>query len=172
IPNFLSHMSENKNKAAAEGGQAAAVSEAPTTRKYLVPGYSVDMSGFYGGWGAAYATREVLVKDVMQSVKDRALVVLNAVVPREGLMFITRIDTDVAIELLKDAPLIKSFIGHEATAKLLSELAGREVQFNRGIYQPKPGDVALVVRLRTRPSSDVKDVAPDDLEFSIVWYLE
>jgi hypothetical protein len=149
---------------------AATPREAP--RKYMVPAFSVDHSGFYGGWSAAYAREEVLIRDVLQSVKDRALVITNAVVPMEGLIFITKVDLQVATEILRRAPSIKSFIGHEATAKLLSELAGREVQFNRGIYQPKPGDVALVVRLRTRPSSDVKDVTPDDLEFSIVWYLE
>ncbi len=158
--------------AAAEGGQAAAQTEAPTTKKYLVPAFSVDHSGFYGGWGAAYATKEVLVKDVMQSVKDRALVVLNAVVPREGLMFITRIDTDVAVEILRQVNKIESYIGHEATARLLSQLSGREIQFNRGQYTPQRGDAALVVRLRTRPGGDVKNLTIEDLDFMIVWYLE
>jgi hypothetical protein len=145
---------------------------AEQTKKYLVPAFSVDHSGFYGGWSAAYAREEVLIRDVLQSVKDRALVITNAVVPREGLMFVTRIDADVAIELLKDAPLIKSFIGHEATARLLSEASGREVAFNRGQYTPQSGDVAIVARLRSRTSGDVKDVRLEDLEYLIVWYLE
>jgi hypothetical protein len=165
-------MSENKNKvAAAEGGQAAAPPrEAP--RKYLVPAFSADHSGFYGGWSAAWASEQVLLHDVLQSAKDRALVITNAVVPMEGLLFVSRIDTDVAVEILRQVNKIESYIGHEATARLLSQLSGREIQFNRGQYTPQRGDVALVVRLRTRPSGDVKDLKAEDLEYLIIWYLE
>jgi hypothetical protein len=166
-------MSEKNNKmTAADGGQAAVSQKAPTTRKYLVPGYSVDMSGFYGGWVVATARRDVFIRDVIHDVADKPLYLLNAVVPMEGLLFVSRIDTDVAVEILKQVNKIESYIGHEATARLLSQLSGREIQFNRGQYTPKRGDVALVVRLRSRTSGDVKDLKAEDLEYLIIWYLE
>jgi hypothetical protein len=169
-------MNENKiqRAAVADGGQATASrEEAPTTtRKYLVPTFSVDHSGFYGGWSAAWATEQVLLHDVLRSVKDRPLYLLNAIVPMEGLMFVTRVDLPLVAEILKRVQNIKSFIGHEATAKLLSEISGREIAYNRGMYQPARGDVAMVARLKTRVAGDIKEIRPEDLEYLIVWYLE
>jgi hypothetical protein len=165
--------SKNSQVAVADGGQATASSlEAPTTKKYLVPGFVSDPSGFYGGWVVATVGRDVFIRDVTRDIADKPLYILNAVVPREGLLFISRVDVDVATEILKQVNRIESYIGHEATAKLLSQLSGREIQFNRAQYTPKRGDVALVVRLKTRPAADVKDLKVEDLEFLVVWYLE
>ncbi|MGC9050628.1 STIV orfB116 family protein [Pyrobaculum sp.] len=156
-------MSENKNKAAAEGGQAAASREAPI----YIPQWKVDGSGYIAGWGTAAISREEFVREVA----NRGVVLLNAAVPYEGFMFIQKLDVSTAVEVLRRANDIKSFIGHEATARLLASLTGREIAYNRGMYAPKPGDVALVIRLRSRTGGDVKDVKPDDLEFLALWYL-
>jgi hypothetical protein len=158
-------MSENKNKAAAEGGQAAAPREAPT---YYVPKWTVDGSGLIGGWSAAIVDREEFYREVLSRGK---LILLNAVVPCEGFIFIQKLDTSTAVELLQRVNDVKSFIGHEATARLLASLTGREIMYNRSMYAPKHGDVAIVVRLKTRISADVKDVRVEDLEFLVAWYL-
>jgi len=67
---------------------------------------------------------------------------------------------------------IESFIGHEATASLLTRLLGVSVPTNRGMYDPRPGDVAIVVRLKRRleKPEDIKDVKESDVEFILVEY--
>jgi hypothetical protein len=163
--------SKNSQVAVADGGQATASSlEAP---RYYVPKWTVDGSGLIGGWGIVNASREGLVEEVG---KSRRLVVLNAVVAPPGpmFMFYEPVDVEIAVEVLRRAN-IESFIGHESTAKLLSELSGRNIPFNRAVYIPQRGDIALIVRLRggSRMASapDVKDLTPDMLEFALLWYL-
>jgi sporulation protein YlmC with PRC-barrel domain len=74
--------------------------------------------------------------------------------------------------IVQRAESVESYIGHEATAKLLTELLGREVPMNRSEYVPEVGDIAIVVRLKRRLATpqDVKDVKVEDLEFHIVNY--
>jgi len=69
---------------------------------------------------------------------------------------------------------IQSFIGHEATAQLLTSLLSTNISVNRGMYEPKPGDVAVVTRLKKRleKPEDVKTVTPNDVEFILVEYHE
>jgi len=45
---------------------------------------------------------------------------------------------------------VVSAVGHEATAKVMSELLGYPVTANRVMVQLKPGDVAVVFQLSTR----------------------
>ena len=75
--------------------------------------------------------------------------------------------------LIKDKEIL-SFIGHEATAKLLSQLLLSEVPTNRTMYDPRPGDIAIVVRLKKRleKPEDVKNVTVNDIEFILVEYHE
>jgi len=69
---------------------------------------------------------------------------------------------------------IMSFIGHEATAQLLTTLLSVGVPVNRAMYDPRPGDIAIVVKLKKRleKPDDVKNVKPEDLEFILVEYHE
>jgi hypothetical protein len=69
---------------------------------------------------------------------------------------------------------IVSFIGHEATAQLLTTLFGMPVPTNRSMYDPKPGDVAIIVRLKKRleKPEDIKNVTVSDVEFILVEYYE
>ena len=158
-------MSERNDKmAAANGGQAAAP---PREAPIYIPQWKVDGSGYIAGWSTVAVSREEFVREVA----NRGVVLLNAVVPYEGFMFIQKLDVSAAVEVLRRANDIKSFIGHEATARLLASLSGREIMYNRSMYAPKHGDVAIVVRLKTRTSADVKDVRVEDLEFLAVWYL-
>ena len=78
------------------------------------------------------------------------------------------------VKSLVSAKEIMSFIGHEATAQLLATLFGMPVPTNRLMYDPKPGDLALVTRLKKRleKPEDVKTVTPNDVEFILVEYHE
>ena len=67
---------------------------------------------------------------------------------------------------------IRSYIGHEATAQLLTNILGREVPTNRAMYDPMPGDKAIVVRLKKRleKPEDIKSVKEEDVEVLLVEY--
>lgn len=103
------------------------------------------------------------------------VVLLNALVPHSGFMYVDGADIYLAQDLVHGARAlgraVESYIGHESTAQILGRTLGLEVKVNRGIYEPKPGDVALVFRLRGRPQGDVKEIRLEDLEISIVYYL-
>jgi len=104
------------------------------------------------------------------------LVLLNAMVPASNAhsIIVTRPATiDEARELVRAAESIESYIGHEATANLLTSVFGVQVPVNRGMYVPSAGDIALVVRLKKRLASPQQDVnvTENDLEFLIVNYV-
>jgi hypothetical protein len=124
-------------------------------------------------WGAVNGG-ECIVSYETRTKLER-LVLLNAMIPAGGWALIaTRPATiDEAKELARAAERIESYIGHEATAEVLSRMLGVHVPVNRGMYVPSAGDVALVVRLRKRLAApqDVKDVTEEDLEFLIVNYV-
>jgi hypothetical protein len=163
-------MSENKNKAAADGGQAAVSQKAPTTRKYLIPEWRWSSDGVCTGWWR----REVWsVDELMWWIRDHVreyggnVVVLNAVVPpaSDAFMYYMPIDASTALKIIETMKPT-SYVGHEDTAKLLG------VQLNRSLYTPRLGDVAVVVRLRgRRPGGEVRGITLDDLEFALLWYL-
>ncbi len=46
---------------------------------------------------------------------------------------------------------IRSYIGHQSTADLMSRVLGYPVEVNRGQYTHEVGDVALVFKLKGRP---------------------
>ena len=145
------------------------------------PTWSWSMDGSAAGWNLICIEREKL------PLKIRRLALLNAVVPHSAFVYMEKISLDEAkvfVEAAKNSgkPIL-SFIGHPATAVLLTELLGIEVPVNRGMYKPEPSkenretlyiehDVALVFRLKKRLSKpeDVKNVTPDDLEIWVVWY--
>lgn len=107
------------------------------------------------------------------------LYLLNAFVPPasgEGTMKVTRLGTlDLVSEGVQALARgygdddVRSFIGHEATARLVARALGRDVDVDRGEARPEPGDGALVFRLRRR-LSDPAHAVPSrrDLE---VWYV-
>jgi len=103
------------------------------------------------------------------------IVLLNALVPVSDKPAIT-ISVPVTVEeaktLIIKAKKIESYIGHEATAKLLSQIFEREVQVNRGMYVPQNWDSAIVVRLKKRleKPEDVRNVTEKDIELLLVRY--
>ena len=122
--------------------------------------YSVDPSGFYSGWFVAYGP-----------LPER-VVLLNAMVPANEMMAaMMKTDLQNAVNIIKQAKEVVSYIGHKSTAELLARLSGREIPVNRGEYVPQSGDLAIVVRLTKRLQSpgDV-EVKPEDLEFWLIRY--
>jgi hypothetical protein len=80
---------------------------------------------------------------------------------------------DEALWKIKLAECIESYIGHEATAKLLEKLTSRPIAVNRAIYSPEDDDYAIIVRLKKRleKPEDVKNVTESDIEFIEVMYI-
>ncbi|NPA32308.1 MAG: DUF1874 domain-containing protein [Aquificae bacterium] len=62
---------------------------------------------------------------------------------------VEELPTDRAVEELKEKGFI-SFISHQSTAQVLSELLGREVPFNRANLKLKTGDELIVFQLLKR----------------------
>jgi hypothetical protein len=103
------------------------------------------------------------------------VVLLNALVPvsdKPAIIISIPITVEEAKTLIKNAEKIESYIGHEATAKLLSVIFEREISMSRGMYIPQNEDIAIVVRLRKRleKPEDVKNVKLEDIEFLLVRY--
>jgi len=69
---------------------------------------------------------------------------------------------------------IESYIGHEATAKLLTTLLSIDIMMCRAMYDPRPNDIAIVVRMKKRleKPEDVKNITINDVEFILVEYSE
>ena len=104
------------------------------------------------------------------------IVFLNALVTssRMSLLLKTKPTSLEEVRSIVENKEIVSFIGHEATAKLLSQLLSVEVPASRQMYEPKPGDVAVVTRLKKRleKPEDVKNITVNDVEFILVEYHE
>lgn len=145
-----------------------------------MPGFSYpDIVYSVGGWDW-FTTDDI----GMAARRVRRLVLLNALVPLDsGIIMTVRVDAGTVRAFVgavkKLGKPIVSFIGHPATAAVLSKVLGIEVAVNRGMYQPEHHsfsdghDVAIVARLKKRLSrpEDVKNVTVDDLEMWLVWYI-
>ena len=102
------------------------------------------------------------------------LVLLNSLVTSSKIPLTLR-TTPIPLEFVRyyvrDMDVV-SFIGHEATASLLTQLLYIPVPTNRAMYDPMPGDKAIVVRLKKRleKPEDIKNVKEEDVEFILVEY--
>jgi len=123
-------------------------------------------------WGEGYCTDIYIEHYVPRQIKK--LVLLNAaVLPRKPMVLVASPTTIENIRaLITIAERIESYIGHESTAKLLSDVLGIEVPTNRGEYTPEVGDVAVIAKLRRRLQTpqDLKSITVEDLEFYIIVY--
>jgi hypothetical protein len=76
--------------------------------------------------------------------------VLNApVITSFGVYRFTRMEPDTAKKLLLEGFI--SAIGHESTARLMSEIIGIEIPFNRITIRMEAGDKAIALWLLDRP---------------------
>ncbi len=107
---------------------------------------------------------------------ERKIIFLNALITSSRMPMTLKtkpVSLNMVKEIIKDKE-IESYIGHEATANLLSSLLNINVPTNRSMYDPKPNDVAVIIRLKKRleKPEDVKNVSPNDIEFILVEYHE
>jgi hypothetical protein len=103
------------------------------------------------------------------------VVLLNALVPvsnKSAIMVTMPASLEDVKVLVRKTKTVESFIGHEATAKLLTELLDVNIPVNRGMYKPRNWDLAIVVRLKKRleKPEDVKNITVNDVEFLLVKY--
>jgi hypothetical protein len=122
-------------------------------------------------WGCGVAFRF----DNMIPYRVERLIFLNALVRplHRGVIAIgDPADIETVKRLVEKAEKIESFIGHEATAKLLSQKLGINIPVNRGMYVPKHNDYVVIVALKRRleKPEDVKDIRDEDIEFRIALY--
>lgn len=130
--------------------------------------YVWDPSGFYWGWQPCYLTKY-----------PKRVVLLNALVPADQVIInVRRIDVATAIEIIKNAEEVISYIGHKSTADLLSQLTGRPIPVNRGEWAPTAdygeNEFAVIVRLKRRqqtPGGGDAQVVLEDLEFMAATYV-
>lgn len=99
------------------------------------------------------------------------------------LAYAVEISAEEAAGIIKAAvrkgKRVESYVGHPATARIVSELAGVEIPARRAEYTPAEGrgvfsgELALVVRLRRRPAKPGDyQVTLDDLQFLAVYYVK
>lgn len=100
----------------------------------------------------------------------------SAVIPAgaAGLWRYGIVDVARARAWLLAGPFV-SRIGYPENARLLTQLAGVPVAVDRREHTMRPGDVALVMRLRYRmdgPKAGDKGFGLADFEFGILTYME
>lgn len=105
----------------------------------------------------------------------RVVTLLNtSIITAEGTHSLKKVSLEEACKLVTGA-VINSAIGHEATAKIMDTLLGIEVPVNRQAYQSKPGDVALVFKLKGRPPEGkiltVEEMNAIGYEFFVLTHL-
>jgi hypothetical protein len=123
-------------------------------------------------WGEGYCS-DIYIEHYTPK-KIIKLVLLNApVLPKKPMVMVSEPTTLENVKsLVRISERIESYIGHESTARLLSQLLSVDIAVNRGEYEPKVGDVAIVVKLKKRLQTpqDLKSITVEDLEFYIVVY--
>ncbi len=96
-----------------------------------------------------------LLGEKMQSQTNprKKIVLLNAIsvsmIPNGGGIVTNPISVEEAKKLVSEAP-VESFIGHAATAQLLSQLLGINVETNRAMFVAKEPAEAIIVSITER----------------------
>jgi hypothetical protein len=94
-----------------------------------------------------------------------------------GLYRLRDITTEEATEVVSvyDSNEIVSYIGHESTAQIMSELLGINVAVNRAEYTHVRADVCLCFKLNTRPTEGQilsrEEVEAIGFSFKLMSYL-
>jgi hypothetical protein len=68
----------------------------------------------------------------------------------EACFKVTRVDAKKASDIIKESNNVISAVGHDATAKLMSDLLGYDVKSNRVEVFFQEGDQAIALTLRKR----------------------
>ncbi len=95
----------------------------------------------------------------------KKLALLNtAILTTEGLYKISDISlSDARLIVWENSDNLDSAIGHESTAKIMSELLDIEIPMNRQNFQQMSGQKAIVFKLNGRPEEG-KILSKEDIE--------
>ncbi len=121
--------------------------------------------------------RYYTVEEAVRRGLVKRVVLLNAALAFPGkIAYARRASFEELREVIGEArrlglPVV-SYIGHPATAELLSKMLGVEIPVNRAMYQPGEADLVYVVRLKKRLATpqEVVELTPEDLEVIQVHY--
>ncbi|MEO6542212.1 MAG: DUF1874 domain-containing protein [Ferruginibacter sp.] len=100
------------------------------------------------------------------------LTLLNApILTTYGTFAFEAVNREQAKDLVKNG--FQSFIGHQGTCDILSQLHGVDVSLNRTQYFQQPGEQALILKLKTRAAEGVvlktiEEIEACDYEFGIL----
>jgi hypothetical protein len=86
----------------------------------------------------------------------KKITLLNAaILTNYGKFDYHKISLEKAKEIVKNCGEVQSAIGHESTAYILTDLLEYPIKQNRIEYKQKPGETALIFRLKSRPPEGV-----------------
>lgn len=108
----------------------------------------------------------------------RVLVLMNsAVMVGDGKWERRTISRGEFVDLLRRADRLISYVGYQATADHIHRISGRSIPISRDESRMRPGDTALVCKLRYRldsPARKGKNWTPheNDFEYLLVRWLE
>jgi len=85
----------------------------------------------------------------MLYILNTLIVPVDFGIKQEYVVSIQKIDLETARRIVREMEFT-SAVGHEATAKVLTELLGVEIPYNRITVKMKEGDAGLHFVLRTR----------------------
>jgi hypothetical protein len=74
----------------------------------------------------------------------------TTIITGEGRFTCTRITTEIAKQLISEAPTVTSYIGHDATAKVMGDLLCLEVLPSRNQFAQTEAVDAICLKLRGR----------------------
>lgn len=113
--------------------------------------------------------------EIKNTTKDKTISLLNSPIAfPEYITFSQEISLDEAKEIVNTFKNYESFIGHPATAQLISEKLGVKIEARRSMFQPKAMDFALVFRLKKRlqKPEDIKNVKEGDIQVLFLSYVK
>lgn len=87
----------------------------------------------------------------------------------EFTLRVERLSAQQLVSLLEGAATVESYVRHPPTVQLLSQLAGRQLPVNGGLYRYQEGDRLVVVVLRSPVrGQEQAQVNLEDVEFYLV----
>lgn len=98
----------------------------------------------------------------------------SAMMPRPGYYVCEKISKESFARIFRDFESqgwqIRSAIGYEQNAKILSRLLGRPIMVSMDVVIPSVGDIMLIMKLPYRTREKGAEFSEDDFEFYVAGY--
>jgi len=86
----------------------------------------------------------------------------TSIVTEDGVYSLRTVSVVEAAGIIADCD-IRSYVGHPATAQIMSTLLSVQVPVSRNLYAQQPGETALVFKLNGRPEPG-RELSREELE--------